>query len=231
MLPRHIAIIMDGNGRWAKSKGLPRFEGHRRGVETVDDIVSAVREWKIPYLTLYAFSDENWRRPADEVETLMLLLEEFLRLKREKMVQNGVRLRTIGDIAKLPASTQKVLDETMAATKEGGSLTLVLALSYGARNELVRGINRFLRERPEGKEMTEAVFSKYLDTMDFPDPDLLIRTSGEHRLSNFLLWQTAYTELYFTKTMWPDFSPAELQKAMEEYARRERRFGKTSEQL
>ncbi|MBI5299068.1 MAG: isoprenyl transferase [Deltaproteobacteria bacterium] len=231
MLPKHIAIIMDGNGRWAKSQGLPRFEGHRKGVETVDDIVSAVRELKIPYLTLYAFSDENWRRPPDEVEMLMLLLEEFLKLKQSKMLKNGIRLQTIGDIERLPASTQKTLAETIELTKNGKELNLILALSYGARNELVRGINRCLKENKEQNEVTEETFSKYLDTKNFPDPDLLIRTSGEHRLSNFLLWQLAYTELYFTKTMWPDFNPSELAKALEEYSKRERRFGKTSEQL
>lgn len=240
MLPKHIAIIMDGNGRWAKSQGLPRFEGHRKGVETVDDIVSAVRELKIPYLTLYAFSDENWHRPPDEVEMLMLLLEEFLKLKQAKMLKNGICLQTIGDIERLPASTQKTLAETIELTKNGKELNLILALSYGARNELVRGINRFLKchcEPQKGEaislapQMTEETFSKYLDTKNFPDPDLLIRTSGEHRLSNFLLWQLAYTELYFTKTMWPDFSPSELTKALEEYSKRERRFGKTSEQL
>ncbi|OGQ46082.1 MAG: di-trans,poly-cis-decaprenylcistransferase [Deltaproteobacteria bacterium RIFCSPLOWO2_02_FULL_46_8] len=231
MLPKHIAIIMDGNGRWAKSQGLPRFEGHRKGVETVDDIVTAVRELKIPTLTLYAFSDENWRRPPDEVEMLMLLLEEFLKLKQAKMLKNGIRLQTIGDIERLPASTQKTLAETIELTKNGKELNLILALSYGARNELVRGINRCLKENKERNEVTEETFSKYLDTKNFPDPDLLIRTSGEHRLSNFLLWQLAYTELYFTKTMWPDFNPSELAKALEEYSKRERRFGKTSEQL
>lgn len=230
ILPKHIAIIMDGNGRWAKTKGLQRLQGHARGVEIVDDIVTAVREWKIPFLTLYAFSDENWNRPAEEVEALMVLLVEYLKTKKEKMLLNGVALKTIGDTSKLPVHVQNILQETIDATAGGDRLTLVLALSYGARLELVRTVNRLLEEKGKGP-VTEADFAQYLDTKEFPDPDLLIRTSGEYRLSNFLLWQLAYTELYFTQTMWPDFTPSELKKALEEYGKRERRFGKTSEQL
>ena len=233
-LPKHIAIIMDGNGRWAKSKGLPRLEGHRKGVEAVEEIVEAVRNLKIPTLTLYAFSDENWRRPADEVDALMILLEEYLKSKQEKMMRNGICFRTIGDAAKLPERVQKVIAETMEKTKAGKEMTLVLALSYGARNEMVRAVGRILKDnrcQTTDQEFGEKEFSNYLDTKDFPDPDFLIRTSGEYRLSNFLLWQLAYTELLFTKTMWPDFTPLELKKALEEYAKRERRFGKISEQL
>lgn len=228
MLPKHIAIIMDGNGRWAKAKDLPRFEGHAKGVEVVDDIVTAVRELRIPFLTLYAFSDENWNRPRKEVDALMGLLVAFLKSKKEKMLANGVRLQTIGDTARLPAAAQKTLAETMEATAAGRQLTLILALSYGARNEMVRAVERLVKEK---KKITEENFAACLDTQNIPDPDLLIRTSGEHRISNFLLWQLAYTELYFTKTMWPDFSPEELKKALAEFSKRERRFGKTSEQL
>lgn len=228
-LPKHIAIIMDGNGRWAKAKGLPRFEGHRRGVEVVDDIVTAVTKLNISHLTLYAFSDENWNRPQEEIDSLMQLLVDFLEFKKDKMLQNGVRLKTIGDTSKLPSVAQKKLAETMEATAGGNQLTLILALSYGARDEMTRAMQKFLNEGV--KNITEEGFSKYLDTKDYPDPDLLIRTSQEYRLSNFLLWQLAYTELYFTKTMWPDFTPEELMKAIKEFSKRERRFGKTSEQL
>ena len=228
-LPRHIAIIMDGNGRWAKSKGLLRMEGHGQGVLVAEEIITAVREWKIPYLTLYAFSDENWRRPAEEVEALMLLLQQFLINKQEKMLKNGIRFQTIGDIAKLPEPVQETIRQTKEITEGGKEMTLILALSYGARNEIVRGVEKLLDSG--SKTITEESFSKYLDTAAFPDPDLLIRTGGEFRVSNFLLWQAAYAELYFTKTMWPDFTPADLKKAIEEFGKRERRFGKTSEQL
>lgn len=225
-LPRHIAIIMDGNGRWALQKGLPRHEGHRQGVEAAEEIITAVREWKIPYLTLYAFSDENWRRPKTEIDTLMFLLQQYLLSKQEKMLKNGIRFETIGDIAKLPETIQATIAQTKEITRHGKDLTLILALSYGSRNEIVRAIRKLVDQGP-----TEEIFSNYLDTKDFPDPDLLIRTGGEFRVSNFLLWQIAYTELYFTPVMWPDFGPAELEKALKEFARRERRFGKTSEQL
>lgn len=227
--PKHIAIIMDGNGRWAKSKGLPRLEGHRRGVETVETIVTEVRELKIPYLTLYAFSDENWLRPLEEIRALMYILERFLKAKLEKMLRNGIRLKAIGDLSKLPLPIQRLLFDTIEKTKDGDSMSLILALSYGARHEIVEAAKGLLKRGV--LEITEKDFADALDTRDFPDPDLLIRTSGEYRLSNFLLWQLAYTELYFTKTMWPDFTPAELKKALEEYGNRERRFGKTSEQL
>lgn len=228
-LPKHIAVIMDGNGRWAKAKGLPRLQGHARGVETADAIVTAVRERKIPFLTLYAFSDENWHRPDEEVAALMELLDEYLKRKQEKMFTNGICFETIGDISKLPENIQKRIAETKKITVAGKNMTLILALSYGARNEWVRTVNKILSNG--NKQMTEEDFAKHLDTHNIPDPDLLIRTGGEYRLSNFLLWQMAYTELYFTKTMWPDFTPEELNKALKEFSKRERRFGKTSEQL
>lgn len=234
-LPKHIAIIMDGNGRWAKERGLPRLEGHRQGVEVVDAIVTHCKNLKIRYLTLYAFSDENWNRPTEEVETLMQLLELYLKAKQEKMVREGVALQTIGDTSKLPESVQQTLAETKEITKKGANTQLILALSYGARLEIVRSINRLFQNRKANgnihSEIGEEEFASFLDTKDYPDPDLLIRTSGEYRISNFLLWQLAYTELYFTKTMWPDFTPKELDKALEEFSKRERRFGKISEQL
>lgn len=221
---------MDGNGRWAQGRDLPRLVGHQKGVETVDDIVMAVRELKIPYLTLYAFSDENWNRPQEEVDALMDLLGTYLFTKQEKMIQNGIRFQTIGDLSKLPVGVQQTIAETKEKTAEQKEMTLILALSYGARNEIIRAINQLIASKKK-ETFTEADFEQILDTQGIPDPDLLIRTSGEYRLSNFLLWQTAYTELYFTKTMWPDFTPAELDQALEEYSKRERRFGKISEQL
>ncbi|MDO8526708.1 MAG: polyprenyl diphosphate synthase [Deltaproteobacteria bacterium] len=233
-LPQHIAIIMDGNGRWAKSKGLPRLEGHRVGVEIAEEMITAVHELQIPFLTLYAFSEENWNRPTEEVDTLMGLLEIFLKTRQEKMINKGIRFRTIGDISKLPASVQSTIAETVSITKDGQQMTLILALSYGSRDEIVGAVNKIVQRTSDvghRGEITEQEFAKCLDTADFPDPDLLIRTSGEYRLSNYLLWQLAYTELYFTKTMWPDFSAQELSKALEEYSKRERRFGKISEQL
>lgn len=230
ILPKHVAIIMDGNGRWAKMKNLPRIEGHRRGVDVAETIITEARESKIAYLTLYAFSDENWKRPQEEVEALMQLLDIFLKSKQEKMVRNGIQFQSIGDLSKLPQAIQERIHETKEVTKKGRDLTLTLALSYGARNEIIRATQKLLQKPPE-KMFEESAFSQYLDTKNFPDPDLLIRTSGEYRLSNFLLWQLAYTELYFTKVMWPDFTPEEFHKALDEYAKRERRFGKTSEQL
>ncbi len=241
-LPKHIAIIMDGNGRWAKSRGLPRLEGHRRGVEVAEEMITAVHNRRIPYLTLYAFSDENWNRPKEEVDTLMVLLELFLKSKQQKMIDKGIRFQTIGAISKLPENVQQTIAETKEMTAKGNQMTLILALSYGARNEIMNAITRLVRETPSllepvlsevegGEGWGEGTLNQFLDTKNYPDPDLLIRTSGEYRLSNFLLWQLAYTELYFTKTMWPDFSESDLQKALEEYAKRERRFGKISEQL
>ncbi len=223
-LPTHVAIIMDGNGRWAQARGLPRMAGHREGVEAADRIVTACREMGIAFLTLYAFSDENWERPQDEVDQLMHLLAEFLASKREKMIRNGVRLRTIGDTERLPADVQESLRATMAATQGGQQVTLILALSYGARAEICRAVER---ARQAGHaQITPMLLHQYLDTADFPDPDLLIRTSGEFRISNYLLWQLAYTELYFTDVLWPDFTPENFRQAVDEYRGRERRFGR-----
>jgi undecaprenyl diphosphate synthase len=234
-LPRHIAIIMDGNGRWARSQNLPRIEGHRRGSETVEEIVEACREIGIPYLTLYAFSMENWARPTEEIHALMALLKEFLVIKRNKLIQNGTRLETIGDLARLPEDVVREIDETKRQTASCSEMTLVLALSYGARDEIVRAVNGALKDAQAGRleagQLSETQFAQYLDTRHLPDPDLLIRTSGESRTSNFLQWQTAYAEIIFTDTLWPDFHKENLIKTLEQYAQRERRFGQTSDQV
>lgn len=223
-IPRHVAIIMDGNGRWAQAKGRPRIAGHSEGVQTTDRIVTAAKDMGIRYLTLYAFSDENWNRPPVEVATLMELLVEFLQAKLPKMIANGIRLRTIGEIERLPAVVQTALKATQAATAGGAVMTLILALSYGAQNEICRAVQRCLADGIA--TLTPEVIRQRLDTAAFPDPDLLIRTSGEYRISNFLLWQLAYTELYFTETLWPDFTSEDLRSAVAAYQKRERRFGK-----
>lgn len=234
-LPRHIAIIMDGNGRWAQQRKLHRLEGHRRGSETVEEITEACRELGVEVLTLYAFSQENWHRPEAEVFGLMELLRHFLTSKREKLLKNGIRLRVIGQIDRLPETVLRELTQTIHATKHCEKMTLVLALSYGSRGEIVDTVNQILRMAFANQDPSMVITEKDLDgwlyTEDLPHPDLLIRTSGEHRISNFMLWQMAYTELYFTETLWPDFNRAELDKAILEYQRRERRFGLTTEQI
>ncbi len=233
-MPRHIAIIMDGNGRWAKQQGLPRIEGHRRGSEIVEEIVESCRTLNIPFLTLYAFSMENWARPPEEVNALMSLLKEFLKAKCQKLLNNEIRLETIGDISRLPQDVQEVLADTKAKTAACDKMTLVLALSYGARDEMMRAIQKVSAAGllSEGSPpLSPEVLAKYLDTHFMPDPDLLIRTSGESRTSNFLLWQTAYSEFVFTETLWPDFHESNLIKVIEQYQRRERRFGQTSDQV
>lgn len=228
-IPKHIAIIMDGNGRWAVSRGLSRIEGHKKGIETVEEITIACREIGVKYLTLYAFSDENWERPSDEVAGLMNLLVEFLRLKKQKMLDNKIRFAVIGDRERLPGAVQKAILDVEGATKDQKGMTLIVALSYGSKNEICRAVKRIIKNNIS--EITPEIISANLDTAGFPDPDLFIRTSGELRISNFLLWQLAYSELFFTETMWPDFTKSYLQKAIEDYRKRERRFGKTSEQL
>jgi len=234
-LPRHIAIIMDGNGRWAKKKNLNRISGHIKGVDAVREIVTACRELGIKVLTLYAFSIENWRRPRDEVAALMGLLMEYLFKEREEMVQNNIRLSAIGRIEDLPLEVQNTLRETSKKTEQCDGMILNLALSYGGRSEILHAVQGILSDFQKGKIKPEEVnlqrFSQYLWTRGIPDPDLLIRTSGEFRISNFLLWQIAYTELYVTETLWPDFDRKELLKAIAAYQSRERRFGLTSEQL
>jgi undecaprenyl diphosphate synthase len=234
-IPRHIAIIMDGNGRWAKTHRLARIRGHRKGVDAVRSVVTACRKLGVEVLTLYAFSEENWRRPDSEIAALMTLLKRFLVSERKLLLENEIRLRTIGDTAKLPADVRKTLHQTMELTKNFHSMSLVLALSYGGREEITRAI-RAIAEKVARREMkpeaiNEEVVSSHLDTAEFPDPDLMIRTSGEFRTSNFLPWQSIYTELYVTQTLWPDFTQEEFMKAIHDYQKRERRFGLTSEQL
>lgn len=231
----HVAIIMDGNGRWAKSRGLPRIEGHRRGVETVREILSGCRELNIRYLTLYAFSAENWRRPADEVDALMGLLVYFLRRELNELVRNQVRLHVIGDITDLPIQVRNELDKTIAATAAFSDWHLTLALSYGSRQEAAAAARAFAEAVVRGEERPEDCtwerLARYLSTRDIPDPDLIIRTSGEARLSNFLMLQGAYSELFFSPVPWPDFSREHLREAVDCFKRRERRYGLTGEQL
>jgi undecaprenyl diphosphate synthase len=230
-LPNHIAIIMDGNGRWAQRAGLPRIAGHRRGVDTVRSITEQCRHYGIRVLTLYAFSDENWGRPRDEVGFLMDLLGTFLKAEIATMKANGIRFRTIGRIERLPASVQTWIERAVSETAGNTSMVLNLALSYGGRGEILEALKRMRAENNTKADITEEAFSSFLDTADLPDPDLIIRTSGEKRISNFLLWQAAYAELYFTDTLWPDFEERDLLAALLDYQGRQRRFGLTQDQL
>lgn len=234
-LPRHIAIIMDGNGRWAQNHSLGRIAGHRKGTESVRSIVEACRRIGISYLTLYAFSSENWSRPEKEVEALMALLERYLKSELETMTKNNIRLLAIGETGELPSRVKAVLDETIAKTAGNAAMTLILALNYGSHDEILQAVRKIADDAKRGviesPAITEERFADYLHTKGIPDPDLLIRTSGEYRLSNFLLWQMAYTEFYFTETLWPDFREEHLFEAILEYQKRERRFGLTSDQL
>jgi undecaprenyl diphosphate synthase len=228
-VPTHVAIIMDGNGRWAKKRHLPRVEGHRNGVESVRAIVRAAGEVGVKYLTLYAFSVENWNRPKDEVDTLMRYLARFLKDEIGELNKNNVRLRAIGQIYRLPEFVQEQLKRTKAALEKNNGLTLILALSYGGRTELVEAMRAIGQRVKDGEvepaEINEQVIAENLYTRDYPDPDLLIRTSGEMRISNFLLWQISYAELVVTQTLWPDFRKPQFFEALEEYTRRHRRFG------
>ena len=228
-LPAHIAIIMDGNGRWAKQRHLPRVEGHRVGAESVRAIVRACGEVGIKYLTLYAFSVENWNRPKDEVDTLMKYLARYLKNEIGELNKNNVRLEVIGQIYRLPEFVQEQLKKTQAALARNSGLTLILALSYGGRTEIIEAVRAIAEKSKAGQlepaEITEQTISQNLYTRHYPDPDLLIRTSGEMRVSNFLLWQISYAEFVVTPTLWPDFRKAQLFEALEEYARRHRRFG------
>ncbi len=234
-LPRHIAIIMDGNGRWAKKRGLPRIFGHKRGVQVVKEIVTACREIGIQVLTLYAFSTENWRRPSKEVRVLMDLLYNYLDSELNDMLTNNIALRAIGDISRLPDRARNKLLNTMEETSGNDGMILNLALSYGGRDEILRAVRKIAREVEDKKislqDISLDTISEHLDTSGLPDPDLVIRTSGEYRLSNFLLFQAAYSEIYITPILWPDFNRNELEKALQDYARRERRFGLTGEQV
>ena len=228
-LPTHVAMIMDGNGRWAKERGLPRVEGHRMGAETVRAIVRASGEIGLKYLTLYAFSVENWSRPKSEVDTLMKYLARYLKKEIGELNRNNVKLEVIGQIWRLPEFVQEQLKKTQAALAKNNGLTLVLALSYGGRTEIVEAVRSIAAKVKDGsidpEEVNEQVFSQHLYTHQWPDPDLMIRTSGEMRVSNFLLWQLSYAEFVVTDTLWPDFRKPQFFAALEEYAQRHRRFG------
>ena len=228
-LPRHVAIIMDGNGRWAKARGLPHVAGHRKGADAVRATVKAARELGLPYLTLFAFSSENWRRPADEVRDLMSLLKLYLRREIADLHRNGIRVRFIGDRNGLSDDICALMDQAEETTRGNVALTLVIALNYGGQAEIVRAAQRLAAEAAAGRldpaEIDENSFARHKDLPDVPPPDLLIRTSGEQRLSNFLLWQAAYAELLFDETLWPDFGLDQLQQAIETFGQRERRFG------
>ncbi len=234
-IPNHVAIIMDGNGRWAKQRGLPRIEGHRQGVAAVRGVIDAARKLGIRFLTLYAFSAENWQRPPDEVSALMGLLEYFLRREIKVLVKNRIRLRAIGHLDDLPAGPRRELTRAVEGTRHFTDWNLILALNYGSRTELADAARAYAAAVAAGREKLSdsswATLRRYLYTADLPDPDLLIRTSGETRLSNFLLMQCAYAEMIFSPRLWPDFSKADLAAAVEEFQRRERRFGRTGEQL
>lgn len=234
-IPTHIAIIMDGNGRWAKKRGLPRVAGHRRGVETVREIVEDCAEIGVKYLTLYTFSTENWNRPKDEVSTLMRLLLKSLKERLEELNKNDIKLTCIGNIESLPTVVQKQLNEDIERTKNNKRMTLNLALSYSGRWELLEAVKSISRKIANGKlitdNITEKIISENLTTRNLPDPDLIIRTSGEFRVSNFLLWQIAYSEFVILDVYWPDFSKKHLYDAIRQYQKRERRFGKVSEQI
>lgn len=230
--PTHIAVIMDGNGRWAQERGLPRIAGHQQGVKTVRMVVEECAKQGIRFLTLYAFSSENWRRPDDEVQALMALLGDYLKTELPLLEQHRIRFRVIGDLSRLPASIHHSLQSTIDKTAHHDGLTLTLALSYGSRDEILRAAKNACAEVVAGRltldQLTEERFGDYLDTAGTPDPDLLIRTSGEMRISNFLLWQLAYTELYFCPCFWPDFDARQLSLALDDYATRCRRFGAVS---
>ena len=234
-LPRHIAIIMDGNGRWAKKQGLARMFGHRQGVETVHNITEAAAELGIEYLTLYTFSTENWNRPKEEVDALMTLLVDTIVKETPTLMKNNVRLQTIGDINRLPEVTRQKFLGCIEQTSVNTGLTMVIALSYSARWEITEAVREAVRMTQSGslrpEDVNEQFVSTLMTTKNMPDPDLLIRTSGEYRISNFLLWQLAYSELYFTDCLWPEFTVEEFYKAIIDYQKRERRFGKTSDQI
>ena len=230
-LPRHVAIIMDGNGRWAKRRHLPRIAGHRRGVESVRATVSACIERGIPYLTLFAFSSENWRRPAEEVALLMELFTNALTNEVEKLHRNGVRLKVVGDLQRFGAKLRALIEQAERTTAGNKRLTLSIAANYGGRWDILQAVSRLLKEKNSANGITEEALAPYLAMSYAPEPDLFIRTGGEQRISNFLLWQLAYTELYFTDTLWPDFDAAALDAAIVSYGTRERRFGRTSDQV
>ena len=234
-MPKHVAVIMDGNGRWARLRGKPRVFGHRQGVDSVRECVRAAGEWGIRYLTLFAFSDENWGRPLDEVSVIMQLLDTYIRKEREELNRNNVRFRAIGDLTKLKPATRELIHETTKMLAGNTGLVLTVALSYGSRGEITRACKDLARRVAAGDltvdDISPDMVTARLDTAGMPDPDLLIRTSGEQRISNFLLWQCAYTEFYFTATHWPDFGREEFALALRSYDDRERRYGLTGAQV
>lgn len=234
-LPRHVAVIMDGNGRWAERRGLGRLRGHRVGKDSVRAIVETSRELGIEYLSLYAFSTENWQRPVREVDGLMTLLRRYLASELDKMMKHEIRLRAIGNLRRLPPAVREALRAAVEATRENSKMTVVLAVSYSGREEMAKAMRRIGRRVARGEldpgRITTRVVASHLDTADIPDPDLLIRTSGEMRLSNFFLWQVAYSELYVTETLWPDFREREYREALAYYQQRQRRFGRTGGQV
>ena len=235
-IPEHVAIILDGNGRWAKSKGMPRTYGHTMGAKNVEEICRSAWEKGIKYLTVYAFSTENWSRPQEEVGAIMDLLRNYLKTCKKTAEKNHMRVRVIGDKTRLDPDIQAAIAELEEFSRDFDGLSFQIALNYGSRDEIRRAVDSVLREiksgvLPEDTEITEELISSHLDTAGIPDPDLLIRTSGEERLSNFLLWQCAYTEFYFTDVHWPAFSDEELMRAVEDYSSRQRRYGKTGEQV
>jgi len=235
MLPSHIAVIMDGNGRWAKQRGLDRVFGHQQGVNAVRNVIEAAADLGISYLTIYAFSTENWGRPGEEVSALMGIMIQSLNKETDTLIKNNIRMMTIGDVGRLTEDVRERLYETINLTSSCTGLNLVVALSYSSRWEITEAARKLASEVKDGivdiDSVDEKKFEKYLTTAGIPDPDLMIRTSGEMRISNFLLWQIAYTELFITEVLWPDFGKDDLYKAVIEYQRRERRFGKTSEQI
>ena len=227
-VPQHIAIIMDGNGRWAKEKNRPRTAGHYQGTENVRNIAIKANDMGVKVLTLYAFSTENWKRPQEEVNYLMGLPAIFITKFLKDLMEKGIKIATIGDLSAFPESTRKVLEEAMEKTRDNKNMTLVFAMNYGGRKDIVDGINRYVDDYVSGRvreKMTEELFNSYLSTAEYPEIDLMIRTSLDYRLSNFLLWQLSYTELYFTDTYWPDFTPEEFEKAINNFTQRSRRFG------
>ena len=234
-IPKHVAIILDGNGRWAKKRMLPRNMGHIEGAKTVEKICEDANSLGIKYLTVYAFSTENWNRPESEVNALMKLLRNYLKNCIKRANDNDMRVRVIGERTRLSEDIRLKIQELEEATKDNQGLNFTIAINYGSRDEMLRAMRKMNNDIMDGKlsenDITEATFNSYLDTCGLPDPDLIIRTSGEERVSNFLLWQLAYSEFYFTDVLWPDFDKKELEKAIEKYNSRERRFGKTSEQM
>ena len=228
-VPEHIAIILDGNGRWAKSKGMPRTYGHTVGAKNVETICRAAHDLGVKYVTMYAFSTENWSRPDDEVKALMKLLGEYIKTCMKTAKKDNLRVRFIGDLTKLDDKLRKAIQELTEYSSQFTGLTLTIAINYGSRDEMTRAIRHVASDVKDGKievdDINESLFGSYLDTKDIPDPDFMIRTSGEQRLSNYLLWQLAYAEFYFTQVPWPEFTPDELKKAVEEYDKRNRRFG------